>query len=347
MSSDPILETLAKLVELHEGVAELSGSQTLNVLLTENIAKALSVASETTFSTKADVADTYFVSYHSELLNKFSSLLASRGSVTALGVKYNGYLKTTGFEKIVDSKIVPQNGLIRYLSATPSITRYIWCHVAYTANADEKRIGMVDFIINELTGVTPVDIGDALLWTSDRITVDSGTVKPETSPDELSSLIENTAAKLIKAELNNWYSKLNRALKRDEERLDSYYESISQEIRRKIESRGLEGEDKEKELARIEATNRELSRKKADVRERYALQVEAYLHSAMIIHLPTVHIQCEFVRKKAKRTVTLVWNPFTKNIEPLRCEVTGEPVYSFYLDDRDAKIISPTVWGTL
>jgi len=36
---------------------------------------------------------------------------------------------------------------------------------------------------------------------------------------------------------------------------------------------------------------------------------------------------------------------FTKIIEPLRCELSGEPVYDFYLDDTDAKIISPTIWG--
>jgi len=347
MSSEPILQTLAKLVELYDGVTEVSDSQSLRVLLTENIAKALSVDSEVTFSTKADVPNSYFVSYHSELLNKLASLLSCRGSVTALGVKYDGYLKTTGFEKMVISKIVPQNGLIRYLEASPSMTRYLWCHVAYTANADEKRIGMVDFMINELTGVTPVEIGDALLWISDRVPVNNDDIKLEMSADELSSLIENTAALLVKDDLNNWYNKLSRALKRDEERLNSYYESISQEIQRKIVSKGLEDEDKEKELARIDATNRELFRKKADVRERYALQVDAYLHSVMIIHLPTVHIKCELTRKKAKRVVTLVWNPFTKNIEPLRCEVTGTPVCSFYLDDRHAKIISPTVWGTL
>jgi hypothetical protein len=82
----------------------------------------------------------------------------------------------------------------------------------------------------------------------------------------------------------------------------------------------------------------------ADLKERYALSVEASLHSAMVLHLPTVHIQCELVRKKAKRTVTLVWNPFTKIIEPLRCELSGEPVYDFYLDDKEAKIISPAIW---
>lgn len=82
-----------------------------------------------------------------------------------------------------------------------------------------------------------------------------------------------------------------------------------------------------------------------DLQERYALSVEAFLHSAMVIHLPTVHIQCELVRKKAKRIVTAVWNPFTKIIELLRCELSGEPVYDFYLDDKDAKIILPTILG--
>ncbi|HEY9875023.1 MAG TPA: hypothetical protein V6D12_16420 [Candidatus Obscuribacterales bacterium] len=65
----------------------------------------------------------------------------------------------------------------------------------------------------------------------------------------------------------------------------------------------MSGEEKEKELARIEATQKELDRKLADIKERYALSVDAFLYSAMVIHLPTVHISCELVRKKAKRTV--------------------------------------------
>lgn len=345
MTSDPILSTLAKLVSLHDGIAELDGEQSLDVLLTENIAKALEVSSETTFSTRADIPNSFFVTYHSELLKKFSDLLADRGLVTTLGVKFNGYLKTTGFEKLVLQKLTPQNGLIRFLDAKPEITRYIWCHVAYTAEADEKRIGMVSFIINELTGVTPVEIGDALFWEADRIPVDNQHLSPTMPFEELSSLIEKTSAGLIRSELENWHGKLRRARARDEERLHTYYGTISSEILSKISSRNLMGEDKEKELARLEATNRELERKLLDLEERYALSVEASLHRAMVLHLPTVHIQCELVRKKAKRIVTAVWNPFTKILEPLRCELSGEPVYDFYLDDRSAKIISPTCWG--
>lgn len=345
MTNEPILAALTKLVSLHDGIAEPVGEHALNVLLTKNIAKALEVEEEVTFSTRADIPNSYFVTYHSELLNKFSSLLGNRGAVTAIEVKYNGYLKTTGFEKLLLQKIVPQNGLIRFLEAKPSTTRYIWCHVTYTAEADEKRIGMVSFIINELTGVTPVGIGDALLWESDLIPVGNTHYPPTMNELELSKFIENISSQLIRVELENWYAKLTRARARDEERLKAYYGTISEEIQFKIEHKRLSGEEKDKELARLDATSRELERKLADVVERYAIRVEASVHSAMFIHLPTVHIICELIRKKAKREVQAVWNPFTKIIEPLRCEVSGEPVYDFYLDDSHAKIISPKVFG--
>jgi hypothetical protein len=345
MVSDPILSTLAQLISLHEGIAEPDGEQVLNVLLAQNIAKALDLPEEVSLTTRADIPESYFVTYHSALLNKFSELLADRGCVAAVGVKYDSYLKTTGFEKLLQQTLAPQNGLIRFLDAKPETTRYVWCNVAYTAEADERRIGMVSFIINELTGVTPIDIGDALFWEADRIEVNDSETSAAMPFEELSKLIEQTAAKLIKTELENWSAKLTRTLTRDSERLHAYYGTIASEIASKIEYKGLIGEDKEKELARIEATQRELERKLADIKERYTLSVDAFLHSAMVIHLPTVHINCELVRKKAKRTVTAVWNPFTKILEPVRCEVLGEPVYEFYLDDKTAKIFSANAWN--
>jgi hypothetical protein len=344
MVSDPIVSTLTQLISLHEGIAEPDGEQVLHVLLAHNIAKALDLPEEVTLTTRADIPESYFVTYHSAVLNKFSELLADRGCVAAVGIKFDGYLKTTGFEKLLQQTLVPQNGLIRFLDVKPETTRYVWCNVAYTAEADERRIGMVSFIINELTGVTPVEIGDALFWEADRIEVDNSSNSTAMPFEELSSLIEHTAAKLIQAELENWCAKLTRAINRDSERLHNYYGTIAAEITSKISHRGLIGEEKEKELARIDATHRELERKLFDIKERYALRVEASLHSALVIHLPTVHITCELVRKKAKRTVTAVWNPFTKILEPLRCEVSGEPVYEFYLNEQ-VKIISSTCWN--
>ena len=46
----------------------------------------------------------------------------------------------------------------------------------------------------------------------------------------------------------------------------------------------MEGESKERELARLDATNKELERKLADLEERYSLKLSADLYSVMVIH---------------------------------------------------------------
>jgi hypothetical protein len=342
--ADPILTTLSKLISLYDGVAETTGDRELTVLLTKSIAKQLELPEEVTLTTTADDSSSVFVSYNSDLLERFSNLLNQRGSFSAIKVAYQGYLKNTGFEKQLLQTLTPQNGLIRYLDAKPAPTRYLWCHVAYSAEADEKKIGMVSLLVNELTMVAPVSIGDALLWEDDRSTpTEMTSISPELAP-VITELIERTASELIAVDLQNWQAKLDRAKHRDEERLNSYYQTISAEIRRRIVSRRLVGDDEAKELERIAATDRELETKLADLQARYAITVKASLHSILAIQLPTIHISCELVRKKHKRIVTAVWNPFTRIIEPLRCEESGLPVYSFYLDDISAKIIAPHAW---
>jgi hypothetical protein len=109
MLSDPIITTLEKIVALHDGIAEPAGEHVLNALLNENIASLLSLPEEVTFTTITDVPQSVFVTYHSEVLNKLSELLAVKGQITALGVKFDGYLKATGFDKSIPERFKPQN----------------------------------------------------------------------------------------------------------------------------------------------------------------------------------------------------------------------------------------------
>jgi hypothetical protein len=344
MSSDPILATLSNLVSLYDGIAEDEDEHVMTVLLPDAIAKQLKLPETATISTQANVPDSLFVTYHSDLVQQFSGLLGQRGTVSAIAIQYEGYLKMSGFEKQLPQVLRPQNGLIRFLEAKPETTRYLWCHVTYTAEADEKRVGIVSFIINETTKVTPIDLGDAFFWKSDQVQLENPAAMSEQSLEDLPKLIERAAAAQVKTHLENWQMKLGRAKARDEERLKTYYGAMAEEIQNRMRSRHLEGADKDRELMRLNATTQELDRKLADLQERYALKVDASLYSVLVIELPTVHLQCELVRKKIKRKVTAVWNPFTKMIEPLCCERTGIPVEEFYLDDNAAQIIAPAAW---
>ena len=330
------------------GVAEWTDAQSLEVLLPQKIARTLKVGELVTFTTSADTngSSSYFVTYNSDILERFEELLDNSGYVASYGIKYDGYLKQSGFEKLVAETLRPQNGLIRVQNAVPAITPYVLFNVDYTAEASEKRLGMVSFWVNGITGVTGVDLGDALLWTVDRIespSIEEGTAL---NYEQLLQIGSQHSEQLIERELLPWRQKNQRQLQRDEKRITDYYSDMIGEIKGKIKKRNLEGEEKEREKNRIEATRMELKRKLFDLHERSRISVTAQLHSALIVWLQTVHINCQLIRKKQKRDLVVVWNPYQKQVEPLRCEKSNNPVTNFYLTDESAQIICPTIWSS-
>ena len=343
--NNQLLDAINQVVQLKAGVAEYTNDNTLEALLPIDVAQTLEVSDSVSFTTRAGINDSYFVTYNSEIFEKFSTLLGNDGYIAALTIKYDGYLKTTGFEKLVNSTLRPQNGLIRVGRAFGALTPYVLCNVAYTADANEKRLGMVTFFVNGITGVPGVEIGDALSWKSDQMPLNSVNPLQEVQFEKLLDIASEYASKLIDAEITPWRKSLSRKLGRDEERVKNYYGAIVSEIKAKIKKKNLEGELQEKELARIKATQMELKRKLTDLYERYSLLVSAQLHSALVILLQTVHIECELIRKKQRRNIIAIWNPYLKIIEPLRCEQSNLPVTSFYLSDQEAQIISPQLWS--
>ncbi len=342
-----VLDTINQMVAQQGGVAEWTSDQSLEVLLPKKIARALKVGELVTFTTSADTnGSSYFVTYNSDILERFEGLLDNSGYVASYGIKYDGYLKKSGFEKLVTETLCPQNGLIRIQDAAPAITPYVLFNVDYTAEASEKRLGMVSFWVNGITGVTGVDLGDALLWTVDRIASPPEEEQMALNCSQLLQIGSQHSEQLIERELIPWRQKNQRQLQRDEKRITEYYQDIIREIKGKIKKRNLEGEEKERELARIEATKLELKRKLFDLHERSRLEVTAQLHSALIVWLQTVHINCQLIRKKQKRDIVVVWNPYQKQVEPLRCSKSNNPVKSFYLSDESVQIVCPTVWSS-
>jgi hypothetical protein len=341
-----ILKTINQMVTQQGGVAEWTNAQSLEVLLPKKIASALKVGELVTFTTSAENSSSYFVTYNSDILERFEGLLSNSGYVASYGIKYDGYLKQSGFEQLVESTLCPQNGLIRVQDAVPAMTPYILFNVNYTAEASEKRLGMVSFWVNGITGVTGVELGDALLWTVDRTATPAIDEQTNIDFEQLLQIGKKHSERLIERELLRWRQKNQRQLQRDQERITEYYQDIVAEIETKIKKRNLEGEDFEREKKRIEATKLELKRKIQDLHERSHLSVTAGLHSALIVWLQTVHINCQLIRKKQQRNIVAVWNPYQKIVEPLRCEHSNNPVKSFYLSNESAAIICPTVWSS-
>ena len=345
-----LLSAIEQVISITDGVAEYSSGETLDVLLPSAIASTLELSDLVTFTTSTEVnGGSYFVTYGSDIFDRFEKFLVSDGQVASIKVNYHGFLKKSGFEKLVQQTLVPQNGLLKVKSYKPAFTPYLLCNVAYHAEAEDRRLGMVSFFINGITGVTGVDIGDALMWASDLVESDrllpaadlkSNDSYPEIDWDNLLAICEKTATSAIDQEIAPWRESLSRKMNRDITRVRDYYDAIIDQINEKIKRLGKEEEQLEIEKNRIAATEMEKDRKIKDLEQRYSLKVEASLHSAQVIWLQTVHIECELIRKKNKRLVTAIWNPYTKIVEPLRCDLTSVAVSRFYLTDDDASVVS-------
>jgi hypothetical protein len=326
-----LLEAIAQVITVKEGIAEFNEDENLEAALPKSVAKVLGVSDSVTFTTSAANRNAAFVSFNSDIFHRCATLLGTEGSLVSFAVQYPGYLKQSGFESLVNEALRPQNGLLRIEKASPAWTPYCRFNVAYTAEADEKRLGLASFWLNGLTGVARVGVGDALLWESDRICVPEA-VELETS--EIWSIAQQVAQQEIEREITPWRNSLERKLNRDERRLRDYYQTIIEEIQRKSQKKKLEGDSLAKEMSRIEATELELKRKLTDLAQRYNLVVTAHVHSVLVVWLRTVHIECELVRKKGRRRAIAVYNPYTKIVEPWRCEVTNLPVNQFLLDEQ-------------
>ncbi|NJO99045.1 MAG: hypothetical protein HC764_26165 [Pleurocapsa sp. CRU_1_2] len=203
-----ILDTINQIIAVQGGVAEWRDNQSLEVLLPPKIASVLKVEELVTFTTSVDKdGSSYFVTYNSDVLSRLESLLDNNGYTASYRIKYDGYLKKSGFEKLVSETLCPQNGLIRVQDAAPAITPYVLFNVDYTAEASDKRLGMVSFWVNGITGVTGVDLGDALLWTVDRQSppsIEDGTV---IDYPELLQIGSQHSEQLIERELFSWRQK--------------------------------------------------------------------------------------------------------------------------------------------
>jgi hypothetical protein len=196
-----LLEALAQVINLKEGMAEISAGETLEAVLPPKIAKLLDVPDSVTFSTAAAERKCQLIGYNSEIFQRCETLLGEEGSLASFAVQYQGYLKQSGFDKLVTETLCPQNGLLRVGQAMPAWTPYCLFNIAYTAEADEKRLGLVSTWLNGVTGVAGVEIGDALLWKGDRIDVPSdGQLKA----DWLWEVAQQVAHSQIEKEIAIW-----------------------------------------------------------------------------------------------------------------------------------------------
>jgi hypothetical protein len=334
MSTDPVLGLIEQVVALEGGIAESPSPFVLETLLDDRLASALKVPAATSFTTKSGTDDAQLVTFDSPVIRLIDTFLGDRGAVSAVRVRFDGYMKKSNFENPIRQKIDVLNATLQIGEASLTELPYLSVDVAYTAESEDKRMGRMSFVVNGYSGVAPVDIGDALLWDNDRTEIFPAAVSM-IAFDTFHQVVARTTELGVQSELKEWQRRLDLRRKADQTRLDQYYGNMISELQRRIDRHTATtariGQDRD----RLVATQREYDRKSKELVTRYAIDIDASLYSCLVALLPAMRVQCQISRKRYKREFPVIWSPFTKAVEAVRCELCFHPATSISLDDQN------------
>ncbi len=121
-------------------------------------------------------------------------------------------------------------------------------------------------------------------------------------------------------------ARMERQLMLDLARINAYYDEMTTDLQRR--QARLPPDDLERrqgfadKLAMLEA---ERTAKLADARSRYTLRVEMELVNVLLATQAKVILPMSISNRTATITRTVVWDPLVHRLEPLVCDVCGEP----------------------
>ena len=128
---------------------------------------------------------------------------------------------------------------------------------------------------------------------------------------------------------------------RDRKRLDDYYRALLRESERK-KPRANAQPDPEKIESSKRAVRLELSRKLAELDERYAMETVVRPVVLIRTETPALAVDLSISRKQAHRLHTIYWNPLLKKFDPIRCGACGEGCFAVAFTNEGVEPRCPT-----
>ncbi len=115
----------------------------------------------------------------------------------------------------------------------------------------------------------------------------------------------------------------------DQARLEQYYDDLARDLQRR-----LQRSDDERRPAlqdKLAAVQAERERKLADAEARYRLRIDLELITAQVIVQPKLILPMRIKNRNASVERFVVWDPLMHEVEPLACDVCGQPGRTLYL----------------
>lgn len=142
----------------------------------------------------------------------------------------------------------------------------------------------------------------------------------------LLSRAQTAAARVLKDRLAGMEVRAQRLFELDAARIDDYYDSLARDLQQRLARSELADPDRQRSIvSKIEALHTERLAKLSDLQARHQLRVELELINVLVTVLPKTVLPVDIGNRRVTIQRTVVWNPLMHRLEPLVCDVCGEP----------------------
>jgi hypothetical protein len=268
-----------------------------------------------------------------EWLDRFGALLGEYGRWSERQLTSPGPLPAPANpDEIVDRALSLLNAVWRLQGLSATFTRCWVLTFHYTAWSDEKHEGMIRLGLNLRTGAV-VDEVIARLWP--LLAQEPQWQAPEESqrlaagPGGDSKLLESRVSPLLKHHVQQALEPFMRGMRhrlgRDRDRVHAYFDKMRSASLKRLSglsnARGEKPEaDRQREMLRVAAFEREYYSKLDDLRRNYAIRVKVEWIQMLDLYLPVQRFDVVIRRRKAERLIQLDWSPLVRLMEPPPCD---------------------------
>lgn len=237
------------------------------------------------------------------------------------------YLKSGGFDNLINQQFEWHKATGTVTSFGQIHTRYLLLNCRYRAQSDEQKEGRFDLAANLESGaVIPGMTSD--FAGIDKAFTKTGTIRfSENMQTRLRHLARVYGKEAVDREIGPFKNSMNRRYDRDAKSLDEYYHSLAQEMAASLERTNISDALKTDRKEKIAMIPEELAAKKKDLLNKYRIRITISLAGAMAVSTPAVKILFTASVGRKRKTLSLIYNPVTKLIDPLVCESCHQSMY--------------------
>ena len=345
MNSDPgirnqgtrLLDFAARFLRENGALIE-QGSRGINALLPKDLANRLGTREYITLAVPRDLAqartagasgnpaEVYSIHFGAPLLDKILAVLTENPPLLHTELHFS-YLKSGGFDNLVQEQFEWHKATGSVTSFGQIHTRYLLLNCKYLAQSDEQKEGRFDLTVNLDTGALVPGM-NADFTGIDKEFRKTGTIDiSENMQTRLNRLVQTYGKAAVDQETDAFKNSMNRRFVRDAKSLDDYYHALAQEMAASLERANVSEALKTDRKEKIAMIPEELAAKKKDLLNKYQIRITLYLAGAMMVKTPAVKLLFTASVGRNRKTLSLIYNPVTKRIDPLVCESCHQSMY--------------------